>query len=90
MKGGYQIIDFTGIINFNGTETLPGAFEAAKVSVKTSKPIAIVNCLGKAFFSYDATSSDTTKAICPFIDYDNGTFTNVGIVINADDTIDTI
>ena len=85
IKGGYQIIDFTGISALDGTETLPGAFAKIK---SANKPILASNFVGINMFTADMLPADTTKAVLSGIAESNGSLVPIGIVINSDDTVE--
>ena len=80
----YQFLDFTGISELDGSETLRGAFEKAK----SGKPILVSNLMGLTFFSSDVNPADTTAAILPGIVVSEGSFTIIGVKVNSDDTVE--
>lgn len=80
IKGGYQILDFTGITALDGTETLPGAFQKIKTC---GKPILAHNLNGINVFTNDAEPTSTTQAILPAYVMSGGSPTLLAIKITS-------
>jgi hypothetical protein len=87
MKGGYQIIDFTGITEFDGTQKIPGAFEAVK---KSGKPILAENVLGISVFTSDADESSRVRAVLPIPEIRGDTIQWTPVIISSTDAISTL
>lgn len=85
IKGGYQIIDFTGLTQFDGSESIPGAFAKIKAA---GKPILANNFTGVNMFTADVKPTDTNKAVLTAVVESSGSLVPIGIVINADDTVE--
>lgn len=84
IKGGYQILDFTGITELDGTETLPGAFNKIKTC---GKPIMVQNLNGINTITNDANPSSTTSAVLVAWVLASGSLTTIGIEIGSDDSV---
>ena len=89
MLGGYQTITFNNEPTFNGTIKVKDAFTKAK----KGKAILIENLfiddgVSISGFAYDITPSDETKAVLPITAIDSNSIVTIGIVINADDSIE--
>ena len=85
IKGGYQVIDFTGISALDGSETIPDAF----VKIKSAKkPILASNFVGCYIMTCDTTPADTTKCVLTGVIESSGSLVPIGIVINSDDTVE--
>ena len=85
IKCGYQVIDFTGITAFDGTESIPGAFAKIK---SAGKPILASNFTGTNLFTGDVKPADSTKAILTAVIESSGSLVPIGIVVNSDDTVE--
>ena len=85
IRGGYQIIDFTGITAFDGSQSLPGAFDKIKAA---KKPILAYNFVGCYLMTCDVAPTNSLKAIMTGVIESSGSLVPIGIVINADDTVE--
>lgn len=84
IKGGYQILDFTGITQLDGSETLPGAFNKIKTC---GKPILVHNLNGINVFTSDADIASTTQAVLPAYIMSGGTPTLLAVTITSADVV---
>ena len=85
-NGGYQIIDFTGITAWDGSETVPGAYAKVK---GCSKPILASNVNGINAFTSDANPLGT-DAVIPAIAYSGGSLSLIAVKIGTDDSVEII
>ena len=86
INGGYQIIDFSGIVSFDGSESIPGVCETIKTC---KKPILVSGIRGSYAFSYDVTPNQT-YATCVIPEVSGSTVTWKVVRIAADDTVSII